>query len=450
MKNANETSCRQEELKHEIITVKGMQCRSCEEIIERSVGDLGGVVKIKASFPEEKAYICFDPKLTDLGRIRKEIEKWGYKCVGTGPAYLKGNADKNAEAGNMAGENKMHGIEEKEIEEKFRKLKQKYAQNLGALKQSHTPENMREIEVLKQKYTQELEALLRQAEQTKKTEAEGRNGEADEAERHKEQEPAADADNEQNEVPPKKTKPNCCESSNANESGVKTGLIYGLLPHTGCIAFLVFTVLGVTAAASAFAPLVANSAFFYGLILMSFIFTTVSAMIYLVRRKLLTFAGIQKKWRYLATMYGTTMAVNLLLVFVVFPAVAGAGSNYSGSSLTGASINTIGGVSKLTLQVAIPCAGHAPLITGELKKVSGVSSVSFKSPNVFEIGYSPASVKDTILSLAIFKEYPATVLSDKQADTANLIGSSTPPSGQAPSAGGCSMGSGCGGGCGMK
>ena len=73
----------------------------------------------------------------------------------------------------------------------------------------------------------------------------------------------------------------CClkemNNKNKEKSGFWSGVIYGALPHTGCIAFIVFTILGVTTAASLFRPLLLNRYFFYGLIMLSFVFATISA-----------------------------------------------------------------------------------------------------------------------------------------------------------------------------
>lgn len=45
--------------------------------------------------------------------------------------------------------------------------------------------------------------------------------------------------------------------------------------------------------------------------------------------------------------------------------------------------------SLVSLQVNIPCPGHAPLITGELQKINGVESIRFRFPNLFDVSYNP-------------------------------------------------------------
>ena len=66
-------------------------------------------------------------------------------------------------------------------------------------------------------------------------------------------------------------------------------------------------------------------------------------------------------------------------------------------------------LSKLTLQVNIPCPGHASLIISELLK-AGISNVNFKFPNYFDVYYNPSKIsKVQILKLNTFKEYSASV-----------------------------------------
>ncbi len=93
---------------------------------------------------------------------------------------------------------------------------------------------------------------------------------------------------------------NCCEKpkETKKEKGVLKGILYGLAPHTFCIAFIVFTVLGATTATALLKPLLLNPYFFYILIGLSFIFATISAIFYLKRNGILSFPGIKKKWRY--------------------------------------------------------------------------------------------------------------------------------------------------------
>jgi len=119
-------------------------------------------------------------------------------------------------------------------------------------------------------------------------------------------------------------------------------------------------------------------------------------------------------------LYGTTIGINLLLFTVVFPITANLNS---GTGFKAASTVTIGAAEQLfptgpnaliTLRVEIPCSGHAPLITGELKKISGVENIKFRLPNLFDIGYdSQKTTKEEILSLEVFNTYKATLIGEK-------------------------------------
>lgn len=207
----------------------------------------------------------------------------------------------------------------------------------------------------------------------------------------------------------------------------KQGIIYGLIPHTGCIAFIVASVFGVTIATELFKPLLLNPYFFYILVLLSFIFATISAIIYFKKQGFITFCGdkdgleisfsvdgIKRKYKYLATLYGTTVGINLLLLMVIFPLLA----NVSSLPVTGAFVRVSGnenvdGITLIRLGVDIPCPGHAPLISQELKSINGVVSVQFSFPNIFDVKYdSTKTSEQEILTLGVFKTYKANVLGE--------------------------------------
>jgi copper chaperone CopZ/uncharacterized membrane protein YagU involved in acid resistance len=223
---------------------------------------------------------------------------------------------------------------------------------------------------------------------------------------------------------------NVTSSKKLNNNSFKQGIIYGLLPHTGCIAFIVASIFGVTVATQLFKPLLLNPYFFHFLIALSFGFATVSAFVYLKRQGFINIGkykdefvfsfspGIMKrKWKYLSTLYGTTIGINLLLFMIIFPLMA----NFSFPSITGAAVKaavTDVTLSSLKLQVDIPCSGHAPLITQELKTLGGVSDVQFSFPNIFSIKYdSSQTTKQQILSLDVFNTYKATEISETQASS---------------------------------
>lgn len=221
----------------------------------------------------------------------------------------------------------------------------------------------------------------------------------------------------------------CCEtkkdSSKGNEgkkpNGLIEGIAYGLIPHTGCIAFMLFSIIGATAASSFVRPLLADSRFFYALILVSFAMATLSAMLYLSKRNALSAEGIKGNIKYLSAMYSSTIGVNLLFLFVLFPALVSALPIQSAAAVqavpsgtcsisgVGSNCSTTISSASVLLKVDIPCSGHAPLIEDEVLKANGVNGVSFQAPNVFNITYDPSKTsKEAIMGIGIFKTYPAT------------------------------------------
>lgn len=241
----------------------------------------------------------------------------------------------------------------------------------------------------------------------------------------------------------------CCENKENKPKGKAfwKGLIYGLVPHVGCIAFILFSLFGVTGAVFLFRPLLLNPYFFYILIIISIVFATASAVFYLKNKKVLCYCknekgaeinfsldGVKKEWKYLTTLYGTTIFINLLLFMVIFPLTANlASASFSPQSYTGK-------ISSLTLQVAIPCPGHAPLISDELRKLSGILNVKFNFPNYFDVSYDPNRIsKQEILSLEAFKTYRADITSENQVTSSTITDNSTIKQSTA----GC--GCGCGG-----
>jgi hypothetical protein len=243
----------------------------------------------------------------------------------------------------------------------------------------------------------------------------------------------------------KKESKSCCSgkeenkenhnNNNNNKTSVKQGILYGLMPHAGCIAFIAASVLGATAAVELFKPLLMNAWFFYALIAMSFIFATISAVLYLRKNGLLSKAGALRKKGYLATMYGTTIGINLALFLLVFPMLANLNTGVLANtqapataqaelaSGTAAATPVAPAFSTIKLQVEIPCSGHAPLISGELKKIDGVSGVRFDSPNYFEVAFDPLKTSEQkILALEVFQTYKATVVERPTAISASLAG----------------------------
>ena len=202
----------------------------------------------------------------------------------------------------------------------------------------------------------------------------------------------------------------CCDKNNIkkeNKKGILKGILYGSAPHTFCIVFILVSIIGATTAATIFKPLLLNRYFFYILIAISFLFATISAIIYLKGNGALSPKGIKNKWKYLSVLYGTTIIVNLLFFMVIFPLAANLNFKPSPAALNSQDIQ----LQNLTLEVDIPCSGHAALITGELDKISGVKEIKFRLPNLFDIRYDPLETReDKIISLEVFNTYKAKIV----------------------------------------
>jgi len=202
------------------------------------------------------------------------------------------------------------------------------------------------------------------------------------------------------------TKNNCCEShvKKKDANGLWEGIVYAITPHSFCILFVVFSAIG-SAAGMAFAKdFLANRNAFLIIFIISILFAVLSALLYLKRKNSISIEGVKNNWKYLSILFGTIIAVNFFLFFYIFPATANMNSgNASGESLSN--------LSSLEMKVDIPCPGHAPLITNELRKVLGVSFVSYKNPDLFKVYYDQAVVSEQdIFSLDIFDNFKAEIL----------------------------------------
>ncbi len=197
----------------------------------------------------------------------------------------------------------------------------------------------------------------------------------------------------------------CC-----NERSMIKGILYGALPHSFCILFIIFSIAGSAVMASLLKPFFLNSSFFYLLIAFSFFAATVSAFFYFRKNGKLSLSGLLSGKRYLAVLYGTTFIVNMILFILIFPVAA---NMSSGLGLKSSIAQAFWADTSETAdnffwaEVDIPCSGHSPLISEELRGLEGVEKVIFSFPNVFKVEYNPEIVsKEEILSLEIFKTYP--------------------------------------------
>lgn len=64
-------------MKKELL-ITGMSCQHCVASIEKTVGELAGVTKIKVNLKKEKAKIKFDDSQQDLTAIISAIENLGF------------------------------------------------------------------------------------------------------------------------------------------------------------------------------------------------------------------------------------------------------------------------------------------------------------------------------------------------------------------------------------
>jgi len=235
--------------------------------------------------------------------------------------------------------------------------------------------------------------------------------------------------------------PSCCPPKKDKKAkNIWQGIMYGTIPHIGCIMFIIGSILGVTVLMQFFRPLLMNKYFFHYLVLISIGFATLSSLLYLKKTKNLSVKGIKKKKSYLFGMYGSTIGINLVLFLLIFPYMANITGNVSAAEISD--------LSMLKISVDIPCPGHAPLISNEVKTIEGVKGSKYSFPNDFEVYYdSSLTDKEEILLLEVFEEYPAEILGEDLVDYSKVETNSV-----STNVGSCSGGCGgpgtCGGSCG--
>jgi len=238
-----------------------------------------------------------------------------------------------------------------------------------------------------------------------------------------------------------KNLPDCCKPKKEYKgNNLLKGVAYGIIPHIGCIIFIIGAVLGATILMQFFRPLLMNRYIFYYLILISVGFATLSSFLYLRKNKGLSWKGIKRKKGYLSIMYGSTVGINLVLFFFIFPYIANITGNVSAAEITGASV--------LSISVDIPCPGHAPLISNEVKTISGVKGSEYSFPNNFDVYYDPSQTSEQeILSLEVFDEYPAKLIGESQDSQVKEVEPRTSNT-RGSCSGGCGGSGSCGGACG--
>jgi hypothetical protein len=201
-----------------------------------------------------------------------------------------------------------------------------------------------------------------------------------------------------------KEKNSCCNPVIKRNDGIKEGIIYAIIPHTFCILFIIFSLVGSVAGMVFIKGFLANKNFFFILFAISLAFACLSAILYLRRKKEVSFEGVKNNWKYLSILFGTIIVVNFLFFFYIFPSMA----NINSENVDKASLSQM---SFVEIRVDIPCSGHAPLITDEIKKVAGVKFVQYKNPNLFNVYYDQSlASKEKIMSLDIFNNFKAEIL----------------------------------------
>jgi len=62
-----------------VVSVSGISCTTCALAIEKQVRKMKGIDDVKSAIMLNKIFIDYDPTLVDSTKIRKAIDKTGYK-----------------------------------------------------------------------------------------------------------------------------------------------------------------------------------------------------------------------------------------------------------------------------------------------------------------------------------------------------------------------------------
>ncbi len=65
----------------EMINIDGMMCGHCKANVEKSIGDVAGVIEVKVDLEAKKATVTLDPSATNLDEIKAAVKDAGYKVV---------------------------------------------------------------------------------------------------------------------------------------------------------------------------------------------------------------------------------------------------------------------------------------------------------------------------------------------------------------------------------
>lgn len=80
-----------------ILQIQGMHCASCAATIENAFKKQAGVKSANVNFASEKAYVEFNPEMTDINKIKNVIKEAGYKATEAGDMPGNNGKQKNRE-----------------------------------------------------------------------------------------------------------------------------------------------------------------------------------------------------------------------------------------------------------------------------------------------------------------------------------------------------------------
>ena len=205
--------------------------------------------------------------------------------------------------------------------------------------------------------------------------------------------------------------PACCRRVEGRRgAGLLRGLFYGLVPHTFCILFIVFSVAGATMASTLVSRVLYVPYLFEIVVALSLASAGISGLLYLRRNGLLSWRGARLRWRYLGGMFGATLAVNLLFFWVVFPAVA----NLDLSPRAAAQAPARGGRPPSRGPFASPSLPQprAARHRRAARRAGGIRR--YDGADLFRVEYDPATTLVEI-SLPVFEAFPAEIMAPPEA-----------------------------------
>ena len=81
--NFTGTTARETKKSRVVVSVSGISCTTCGLAIEKQVKKMKGVDTVKTATMLNKIYIDYDPALVDLTKLKKAIDKTGYRSYMT-------------------------------------------------------------------------------------------------------------------------------------------------------------------------------------------------------------------------------------------------------------------------------------------------------------------------------------------------------------------------------